>query len=147
MRKEFVAVVRATITAGTPAGAEVSGKIVVDPVVGEVSEVVIPKGRKWTIVDVYVTSISNVSVVMNFIKNGEEVLATTPPIDTLLVSNPSRPIVTGIEYKSGDRLTVTFTTLSSVTTNASVTVYCKVVQGEEAESKDVLGLIGKALGK
>lgn len=145
MAREFVAVVRATIPAGA-AGVEVAGTITVDPVVGAVSSVTIPKGRKWVIEDVYVTATSGVGVVMNFVRNGEEVLATTPPIDTLLVSNPSRPKVGNIEYDSGDVWTVTFTTISTVATSTNVTVYCKVVQEAEGGG-DVVGVLRKALGK
>lgn len=146
MKSEFTITVKATIPA-TGAGTEVAGKLVVSPVIGEVSEAVIPPDRTWIIKDVFVTAQSNISVVMNIIKNGEEVVVTTAPIDTLLVSNPSRPTISGIMFESGSRLTATFTTLATVSAQTSVTVYLKVEQVIGGAKEGIVAQISKAFGK
>lgn len=145
MKNEFTITVKAVIPSGG-SGMEVAGKLIVSPVVGEVSEAVVPPDRTWVIKDIFVTSQSGISVVMNLIKNGEEVVVTTAPIDTLLVSNPSRPVMQDIVYEGGSRLTVTFTTLATVS-QTDVTVYMKVEQILKGGKEGIMAQISKAFGR
>jgi len=146
MKNEFTITVKAVIPSGG-SGMEVAGKLIVSPVVGEVSEAVVPPDRTWVIKDIFVTSQSGISVVMNLIKNGEEVVVTTAPIDTLLVSNPSRPVISNVIYESGSRLTATFTTLATVSSQTNVTVYMKVEQNLKGGKEGIMAQISKAFGR
>lgn len=145
VKQELTIAVRVTFPANLPAGSEIAGRLVIDPVVGEVSSYVVPKDRKWTIVDAYVPAVvSGVDAVANIVKNGEAVMATTAPINALLVSNPSRPGITKVTFEPGSTLSVTFTTLSAVGSSAvSATLYLRVVQ--ETVGAGVFELVRSAL--
>ncbi len=95
---------------------------------GSVSSFTLPNGLQYEIRDVYVASSQSVDGLIRFIKNGIKVL-WQGDLNTLLVSNPSRPYAPIMVFFPYDILTIQFlpaTSPSAATTDTfyfSITTY------------------------
>ena len=125
--REIILTLTASISANSPSGTTVAMTIKYDPKLAGKDSIQVPNDEAWVIEDVYVDSSQTPNGHITFKRSLKEILGVTPPINSLLVSNPSRPFVAPMLLKPGDVLTAEFTTLASVGTGgASVTVYAKV---------------------
>lgn len=148
MKETFTAICTAVITAGTPSGSSASVVIRIDPQLDGANVVSVPKDRVWKIVDLYVAGAPSVDCVVNIVKNGEEVVFSSSPLSTLLVSNPSRPKTETVEFKSSELLSMNVVTLESATSQASVTFFAVIEQKTAGEKgAGVVSAIARALGR
>ena len=127
MAKPKTLIVTCDVPANTPANVSVPANIIED---GRTKvEIVVPKGKKLKILDIYITDTGEVGVDSEAVIkiDGTEV-ARTGPLKTKLASNPSRPRIGVIEVDEQRRLTIDVFTLASVGTGgASVKFYMDVV--------------------
>ena len=88
-----------------------------------VSVEVIPATQTWLIYDVFTRSSSDVAVdgQLVFIKNNVKVLFRTPPLSSLIVTNPSRPAIVPMLFGPNDRLNLQLVTIAANTSTATVT--------------------------
>jgi len=88
-----------------------------------VSVEVIPATQTWLIYDVFTRSSSDVAVdgQLVFIKNNVKVLFRTPPLSSLIVTNPSRPAIVPMLFGPNDRLNLQLVTIAANTSTAAVT--------------------------
>lgn len=89
--REFTIKMEYTVAANAAAGTTVQVKFTTDPAVGAENQVLVPKGYRLVIKDIYVTGTPNVDAQISLYRNGEELVLTTDPVSTLGVSNPARP--------------------------------------------------------
>jgi hypothetical protein len=97
-----------TIPASQPANSLLVGsnaQIIENPLVGAVNEFPIPTRELWVIKDIYVTQSPAIDVQIKVKKNRKYMLET-PPVSSLLVSNPSRPKLPALLYEGNDRLAI-----------------------------------------
>ena len=87
-----------------------------------VSVEVIPATQRWYIYDVFTRSSSDVAVdgQLVFIKNNVKVLFRTPPLSSLIVTNPSRPAIPVMEFGPNDRLNIQLVTIVNNTSSSAV---------------------------
>lgn len=128
---ERTIVIRATVAANLAAGSIVPITLLVDPVTGAVSSYKIPAGETWVIDDLFVSATQSPDGYLKLRKNfREEVLPLSPRVNSLLVSNPSRPKITPIvlnQFEDLDGFYITAAAQGSSATTvevfAHVTVY------------------------
>ena len=123
---EKTVIVTASINANTPANAVTVVSFTVDPQEGSVSSIVIPKGEYWVLEDSWITSEQTPDGILKLIKNRTDIAVETPPINTMLVSNPSRPRIKPSVFEEHDTVVGHFINLAAVGTGgATVTLYLK----------------------
>ena len=83
----------------------------------------IPATQTWLVYDVFTRSSSDVAVdgQLVFIKNNVKVLFRTPPLSSLIVTNPSRPAIVPMLFGPNDRLNLQLVTIAANTSTAAVT--------------------------
>jgi hypothetical protein len=84
---------------------------------------VIPATQTWLIYDVFTRSSSDVAVdgQLVFIKNNVKVLFRTPPLSSLIVTNPSRPAIVPMLFGPNDRLNLQLVTIAANSSTSAVT--------------------------
>ena len=84
---------------------------------------VIPATQTWLIYDVFTRSSSDVAVdgQLVFIKNNVKVLFRTPPLSSLIVTNPSRPAIIPMLFGPNDRLNIQLVTIAANSSTSAVT--------------------------
>ena len=121
-----------TVPASQPASSLLVGsnaQVIENQLVGALSEFVIPSTETWVIKDIYVTQSPAIDVIVRVKKNRKYMLET-PPVSSLLVSNPSRPKLPALLYESNTRLSIEAINLAAggssattVTVQADVDIY------------------------
>jgi hypothetical protein len=121
-----------TIPASQPANSLLVGsnaQIIENPIVGPVNEFPIPSTETWIVKDIYVTQSPAVDVQIK-IKKNRKYLLETPPVSSLLVSNPSRPKLPALLFEPNSRLSIEAinlavgqSTAQTVTVQADVDIY------------------------
>ena len=120
-------ILQVTVPANQPANSLLTVNIVLDPQLGGVNLVTIPNNEAWVIEDVFVTASQSIDAILVFKKGLKDEVARTPPINTLLVSNPSRPRIKPILYKANEMLSINAINLQAGGSAATtLTVYAKV---------------------
>ncbi len=120
-----------TVPASQAANSILTGsnaQIFVDPTVGPQNSVQIAGTHTWIIRDIYITSAPGIDVMLRIKKNNIRTLVQTPPVSTMLVSNPSRQkIPAPILFGPNDQLTIEAINLAAGAASATtVTVYADV---------------------
>ena len=127
MRKTFI--VKGTVKAGTAVNSIIPFKIVFDPVRGEQDFYQTPTYGGLAILPggIYVEAAQPVNGILRLKVNGVTVHETAP-INTLLISNPSRPKEPDypLILDGGDKLEVEFVNLESPEVDQNVVIYVKV---------------------
>jgi len=102
--KRITVEAQVTVPANTPANASNNINFVIDPKVGAVTQYTIPKGFRFVLVDAYIKASGDVGVdgIAKLKRNFFEDYVITPPMSTMLVSNPSRPTITPKAWEEGD---------------------------------------------
>jgi hypothetical protein len=121
-----------TIPASQPANSLLVGsnaQIIENPLVGALNEFPIPSTETWVIKDIYVAQSPAIDVQIKIKKNRKYMLET-PPVSSLLVSNPSRPRLPALLYEPNARLSIEAinlaaggTSATTVTVQADVDIY------------------------
>jgi hypothetical protein len=116
---------RVTVPANTPANASNNIYFTIDPKVGAVLQHTIPKDFRYVLVDAFIKSASDVGVdgTAKLKRNFFTDHIVTPPISTLLVSNPSRPAVAVRAWDEGDVLSGEFINLAPTGNEARTVVF------------------------
>jgi len=128
-KQEITAIVTATFPANLPANQKVAASMQLDPQLGTVTQQQVPINESWVIDDVYVSASQTPDAILDFKKNLYTSLVRTNPINTLLVSNPSRPKIAKKVLGKGDILTIEAQNLAAVgTAGATITVYVTLVR-------------------
>jgi len=103
-----------------------NAQVIENPLSGAVNEFTIPSTETWVIKDIYVTQSPVIDVQLKIKKNRKYMLET-PPVSSLLVSNPSRPRLPALLYEPNSRLSVEAINLSAgQSTSQTVTVQADV---------------------
>lgn len=127
-RIEQSAVATVSIPANTPANSTIPVSFTIDPRAGSESIVNIPLTESWVIDDIYVDASQTPDGIVEFYKNLRNKVLVTPRINTLLVSNPSRPKPPKLVYEAGSKLSAFFVNAAAVGTGgATVTFHLKLV--------------------
>lgn len=120
---------QATFDANLPANSVKSVNMTIDPLVGAKTTLTVPKSESWVIEDIYVSATQDVDCVVKIIKNDTDEVLRTDPINTLLVSNPSRPRYPKKVFGPFDTLSMQAINLSAIGASAvTVTFYVKLVR-------------------
>ncbi len=108
-----------SIPANTPANASTVATLTIDPKVGGVSQYTIPKGYMFKAVDIYIKASGDVGAdgIAKFKLNFFKDQLITPPLSTMLVSNPSRPTAPTTTWNEGDTISCEF--INTVAVGAS----------------------------
>jgi len=124
--KRITVTATVTVPANTPANASNNISFTIDPKVGAVTQYTIPKGFKFNLVDAFIKASGDVGVdgIAKLKRNFFEDYVITPPLSTMLVSNPSRPAVTPKSWSEGDVISGEYINTANVgSTPANVTFY------------------------
>jgi len=120
-------VLTVTVRANQPVNSTLVAKITTDPRYEPVTTLRVPKGETWYIDDIYVTGTQPVDGILRIIKNERQAVHITSPINSLLVSNPSRPTTKpAAPFEEFNTITAEFINFTSPTADQTVTVYMKV---------------------
>jgi hypothetical protein len=123
---EHTAIIRATFPAGLPANNKVYASIQLDPALPAVSQLTIPANEAWVLEDLFVSASQSVDAILEFVKNMTEVTFKSAPVNSLLVSNPSRPIPKPVLFEPQSILTITAQNLAAIgASDTTITVYAK----------------------
>jgi len=120
-------VLTVTVKANQPVNSTLVAKITSDPRYEPVTTLRVPKGEIWYIDDIYVTGTQPVDGILRIMKNERQAVHITSPINSLLVSNPSRPATRlATPFEEFSTITAEFINLSSPTADQTVTAFMKV---------------------
>lgn len=127
-KAEKTIILQATVKAGSAVNTINPLTIIVDPVVGAQASYKIPAGEVWVIDDIWIDKEQPVNGYLKILKNmREEVLPLSPPVNTLLVSNPSRPKISPLTFNQFEDISGYFVqSESGGTSDAVVTVFAHV---------------------
>ena len=125
MQKPFI--ITGTVPANQAANSILPFKITFDPVRGPQDYYQVPTYGGLVILDIFVKAEQGVDGILRIKKNGV-VIHETHPINTLLISNNSRPTEPPLPilFNGGDKLEIEFINLDSPSADTTVTVYMKV---------------------
>jgi hypothetical protein len=114
-----------SIPANTPANASNNITFVIDPKVGGVTQFTIPKSFRYVLVDAYIKASDDVGAdgIAKLKRNFYEDHVITPPLSTMLVSNPSRPMIAGKAWEEGDSLSGEFINTVAVGAEAKTNTF------------------------
>jgi len=124
--KRITVIAQVTVPANTPANASNNISFIIDPKVGAVTQYTIPKGFRFALVDMFIKASGDVGVdgIAKLKRNFFVDYVITPPLSTMLVSNPSRPSIAGKAWEEGDVISGEYINTNAVGTNpATVTFY------------------------
>jgi len=90
------------------AGSTVQADIQTSPEVAAVKVFQIPAGQTWVLMDFYVlaSNANHGNPQLRFRKNQVQELTITPPVNSLVVSNSSRPMLPSLGYMGNEQLTI-----------------------------------------
>ena len=148
--REFTIIAQYTVQASAPSGTIVKVQFQIDPAVGFEDSITVPKGRILRIKDVYTTGTPSVDALITFYKNDEEVIGSTDPLSTQLVSNNTRNKIKPFDVEEFGKLTAKATTLA--TGGASATTDTFYIRAElipakpKAKAKGLGALLRARLG-
>lgn len=126
---ETTVILTATIPAGLPANQKVTVNWQLDPALGTVTQLQVPQGEAWVLEEVYVTGSQDIDGILEVKRNLKDSVVRTPPVNSLLISNPSRPRIKPVVFKSGDLVTAEYQNLSAGgAATTSITLYGKLVR-------------------
>jgi len=116
---------KVSIPANTPANASNNISIIIDPKVGPVTQFTIPKGYRYVLVDAFIKSSGDVGAdgIAKLKRNFYEDHVITPPLSTMLVSNPSRPMIAGKSWEEGDTISGEFINTVAVGAEAKTNTF------------------------
>ena len=103
---DFTAQIKVTVPASQTANSVLQATIVTDPRTSGSSQAQVPMTEVWIIDDVYVKSAQSIDLLLNFKKNGRKTLSSVGPVNTLVVSNPSRPRPPVMGYEPGSIMSI-----------------------------------------
>ena len=128
-RTEITATITATFPATLPANQKVFATITLDPALGAVSQQQVPVKEVWVVEDIYVTATQTPDAILEFVKNLVDSMFRTAPVNALIVTNPSRPVIKPVMYKGADIMTIVAQNLAVIGAAAeTVTAYAKFVR-------------------
>ena len=128
-RYEHVVVLRIRVPANQPANSFLPVDMVFDPQLPAVQQQTVPSNEAWVIDDVYVTASQSIDAILVFMKGLKEEMARTSPINSLLVSNPSRPRMAPLLYNGTEILSINAINLQAGGTSDTIlTAYMKLVR-------------------
>ena len=123
---EQTVIITARFPANLPANNKVYASIYLDPSLSPVSQLTIPANEAWVLEDLFVTGSQSVDAILEFMKNLTEVVFKSAPVNSLLVSNPSRPIPRPVLYEPQSILTISAQNLAAIgASDVTITVYAK----------------------
>jgi hypothetical protein len=123
---EQTVIITATFPANLPANNKVYASILLDPALSPVSQLTIPANEAWVLEDLFVSASQAVDAILEFTKNLTEVVFKSSPVNSLLVSNPSRPRPSPVLYEPQTILMISAQNLSAIGASAvTITVYAK----------------------
>ena len=118
--------VQINLAANLPANSLTHCKLMIDPTTGFQDTIQIPPNEVWVIDDIFVSASQTVDGQLVIRRNTRDVMTTTHPINSLLISNPSRPKLTvPLVFKGGEIIDAQFINLAAVGASA-VTEYALV---------------------
>lgn len=123
--RDVTLISRVSYPADAPIGSKLTVTFQEDPSQEAVSMFQIPFDRNLVIEDIYVTVDQPIDGILLIYKNGDQLIAQTPPINSLLVSNPSRPRVQPFVLGPGDRLSALFMNTSTSSSAQTITIIMK----------------------
>jgi hypothetical protein len=124
---EHTAIITATFGANLPANNKVYANIQLDPALPTAAQITVPPTEAWVIEDLYVTASQTPDSILEFKKNLTQSMFRSSPINSLLVSNPSRPIPKPVLYEGNSILTIEATNLAAIGSSAAtITAYVKI---------------------
>ena len=127
-RVEMTVTVTATFPALLPANQKIYATITLDPALGAVSQQQVPVKEAWVVEDIYVIATQPPDAILEFVKNLTESMFKTAPVNALIVTNPSRPVIKPVMYRGAEIITVVAQNLAAAGTAAeTVTAYAKIV--------------------
>ena len=127
-RVEITVTISATFAASLPANQKVYATITLDPALGAVSQQQVPVKQAWVVEDIYVIATQTPDAIIEFVKNLTESMFKTAPVNALIVTNPSRPVIKPVMYRGAEIITVVAQNLAAISTDAeTVTAYAKIV--------------------
>jgi len=119
----------ATFDADLPANSVKPVSMTLDPLVGSQTVLQVPMNESWVIEDMYIISSQTPNSIIEVYKNELDVVLKSDPINTLLVSNPSRPKYGKKVFGPNDRLSMRAINLAAIGTSAAtITFYVKLVR-------------------
>jgi len=128
-------IVTVTIPANAPAGTVIRATIKTDPQEAGVQTVQVPRNRKLLITDIFIISSPATDYQLVFRRNKDERVLITDPVSTLIVTNPSRPRYSVLEYDEMSMLDIDAVTLATAGSSAVThTVFLKVVEVKKPEA-------------
>lgn len=119
MVTEATIFIQATVPANQPANSVLPIRLVADPVLGSQPFIQVPLNEVWVIDDIFVTSTQPVDGIIQLRKSQREIVTQTYPVNSMLVSNPSRPKIMPITYYGGEVIDGFFINLAAGGTTAS----------------------------
>lgn len=121
-----------TFAASATAYTNVPATITVDVSYGGSEQLVtVPLTQQWRIVDLYIRSSSDnaLDATLAFVKNKQNKLYTSNPLSSLIISNPSRPLLPVVlQYNGGDQLQIIAANLTANGTSAATDNFFIVVE-------------------
>ena len=119
----------ATFAANLPANSVVPVNMVLDPLVGAQTVLQVPQNESWVIEDIYIIASQTPDARVEIYKNELDIEIFTDPINTLLVSNPTRPRYPKKVYGPFSRLTMRAINLAAIGASpATITFYVKIMR-------------------
>jgi len=120
--REFTIIAQYTVSASAPAGTITKVQFQIDPAVGFQDSIQVPKNRKLIVKDVYVTATPGVDAIITFYKNDEDVIGSTDPLSTQLITNNTRNRIKPFEIEEFGKLTAKATTTEAEGTATAQTI-------------------------
>ena len=128
-RVEMTVTVTATFPATLPANQKIYATITLDPALGAVSQQQVPVKEAWVVEDIYVIATQTPDAILEFVKNLTESMFKTAPVNALIVTNPSRPVIKPVMYAGAEILTIVAQNLAVIgASDETVTAYAKIVR-------------------
>jgi len=129
----LVLICTATVAADATAGSFANVTITDDPSITGDVRFVVPSGQTWIFEDLYISTAggsgATVDPIVRIYKGGGRIMANTPPLSNLLVSNNSRPPYSNkkIGYRGTETISMqVITTVANDTVADSITFFVRV---------------------
>jgi hypothetical protein len=114
-----------TYPANAPSGSKLTVGVQEDPSQAATNVFQIPLDRTLVVEDIYVVGEQAVDGILLIYKNGDQLVSQTPPINSMLVSNPSRSRVQAFVLNQGDRLSALFVNTTTNSSNQNIRIIAK----------------------
>lgn len=108
-------IIKVTVPAGQAPNSILNAQLIDDPMLGAQSFLQLSQKESWATEDMFIKASGDVAVdgIFIFKKNNYSEIMRTPPISTMLVSNPQRPRMPKFTLGPSDKLSVQFINLAS----------------------------------